>query len=155
MLRPACHRCTARYGITEPVACHLPPHQTVCRRHRLWAGPAARSHGHQFDISPFPEIGRAHRRHLALAHQHGWWHVDFAVSDATRAIYQALRAGTWIPGQQRGCAGSPPAPGNRPWPVCSVSAPASQTTARPVRRRDRDLPGRRLARRLDCAGQSG
>ncbi len=30
-LRPACHRCTARYRITGPVACHLPPHQTVCR----------------------------------------------------------------------------------------------------------------------------
>ena len=39
MLRPACRRCAARYGITEPVACHLPPHQTVCRRHRLWTGP--------------------------------------------------------------------------------------------------------------------
>ena len=45
-LRPACRRCTARYGITEPVACHLPPHQTICRRHRLWTGPAARPHVH-------------------------------------------------------------------------------------------------------------
>jgi hypothetical protein len=43
-LRPACRRCTARAGIPEPVACHLPSHQTVCRRHRLWTGPAARSH---------------------------------------------------------------------------------------------------------------
>jgi len=32
-LRPACRRCTARHGITEPVACHLPSHRTVCRRH--------------------------------------------------------------------------------------------------------------------------
>jgi hypothetical protein len=27
--------------------------------------------------------------------------VDTVVSDATRAIYQALRAGTWIPGQRQ------------------------------------------------------
>jgi hypothetical protein len=101
MLRPACRRCTARYGITEPVACHLPPHQTVCCRHRLWTGPAARSHDGQLDISPFPEIFRAHRRHLALVHHQHWWHVDTAIKDATQAIYHALRAGTWIPGQRR------------------------------------------------------
>jgi hypothetical protein len=101
MLRPACRRCTAWVGLTEPVACHLPPHQTVCRRHRLWIGPSARSHAAQLDISSFPEILRTHRRHLALVHQHHWWQVDTAVSDATHAIRQALRAGTWIPGQRR------------------------------------------------------
>ena len=101
MLRPACRRCTARLGITGPVACHLPPHQTVCRRHRLWTGPAARTHAGQLDISRLPEILRTQRRHLALVHQHHGWHVDTAIKDATRAIYHALRAGTWIPGQQR------------------------------------------------------
>jgi hypothetical protein len=100
-LRPACRRCTARRGITGPVACHLPPHQTLCRRHRLWTGLAARTHAGQLDISPFPEIGRAQRRHLALVHHQHWRHVDAAIKDATRAIYDALRAGTWIPGQQR------------------------------------------------------
>jgi hypothetical protein len=29
------------------------------------------------------------------------WHVDTAVSDATRAVHHALRARTWIPGQQQ------------------------------------------------------
>jgi hypothetical protein len=82
-LRPACWRCTARRGITEPVECHLLPHQAACRRHQLWTGPAARSHDQQLDISPFPEILRAHRRHLA-----------------PHAIYQAIRDGTWIAGQQ-------------------------------------------------------
>jgi hypothetical protein len=101
MLRPACRRCTARYGIPGPVACHLPPHRTVCRRHRLWTGPSARSHDGQLDVSPFPEILRAQRRHLALVHHHHWWQADTAISDATRAICQALRAGTWIPGQRR------------------------------------------------------
>ena len=99
-LRPACHRCTARYGITGTVPCQLPPHQAVCRRHRLWTGPAARSHDEQLDLSPFPEILRAHRRHLALVHHHPWQHVDTAISDATHAIFQAIRTGTWIPGQQ-------------------------------------------------------
>jgi hypothetical protein len=100
-LRPACRRCAARYGITELVACHLPPHQTICRRHRLWIGPAACGHDGQLDISPFPEVLRAHRRHLTLVNQHHWWHVDTAVKDATGAIYHALRGGTWIPGQRR------------------------------------------------------
>jgi hypothetical protein len=101
LLRPACRRCTARYGITEPVACHLPPHRTVCRRHRLWTGPAARSHAGQLDISPFPEVLRAQRRHRHLAQLHHPWRLGDAVRDATGAIYHALRTGTWIPGQQR------------------------------------------------------
>jgi len=100
-LRPACRRCTARYGIAGPVACYLPPHQTICRRHRLWTGPAARSHAGQLDVSPFPEILRAQRRHYHLAQLHHPWRLGDAVRDATSAIYHALRASTWIPGQQR------------------------------------------------------
>jgi len=68
LLRPACRRCTARRGITAPIACRLPPHQTVCRRHRLWTGPAARTHAAQLDIGPLPEILQAQRRHLAQLH---------------------------------------------------------------------------------------
>ena len=52
LLRPACRRCTARLGITGPIACRLPPHQTLCRRHRLWTGPSACTHAAQLDISP-------------------------------------------------------------------------------------------------------
>jgi len=100
-LRPACHRCTARYGITAPVACHLPPHLTVCRRHRLWIGPATRTHAGQLDVSPFPEVLRAQRRHCHLAQLHHPWRLGDAVRDATSAVYHALRGGTWIPGQQR------------------------------------------------------
>jgi hypothetical protein len=62
LLRPACRRCAARRGITGPIACRLPPHQTICRRHRLWTGPSARTPAGQLDISPFPEILRAQRR---------------------------------------------------------------------------------------------
>jgi hypothetical protein len=101
LLRPACRRCTARRGITGPVSCRLPPHQALCRRHRLWTGPAARTHAGQLDISPFPEILRAHRRHLAQLHHHPWQDVEATISAATHAIYHALRGGTWIPGQRR------------------------------------------------------
>jgi hypothetical protein len=83
------------------VACRLPPHLTVCRRHRLWTGPAARTHAGQLDISQLPEILQAQRRHLAQLRDHPWPEVDAAVGDATRAIYQALRGGTWIPGQRQ------------------------------------------------------
>jgi hypothetical protein len=101
MLRPACRRCTARRGITGPIACRLPPYQTVCHRHRLWTGPAARTHAGQLDISPFPEILRAQRRHLAQLRLHPWQDVEDTISAATRAIYQALRDGIWIPGQRQ------------------------------------------------------
>jgi hypothetical protein len=101
LLRPACRRCTARRGITGPIACRLPPHLTVCRRHRLWTGPAARTHAGQLDISPFPEILRAQRRHLAQQRHHPWQDVEATISAATRAIYQALRGGTWILGQRQ------------------------------------------------------
>jgi hypothetical protein len=100
-LRPACRRCTARYGITGPVACHLPPHLTICRRHRLWIGPSARSNAAQLDVSPFPEVLRAQRRHRHLAQLHHPWQLGDAVRDATGAVHHALRGGTWIPGQQR------------------------------------------------------
>jgi hypothetical protein len=101
LLRPACRRCTARRGITAPIACRLPPHQTVCRRHRLWTGPAARTHAAQLDIGPLPEILQAQRRHLAQLHHHRWQDVETTISAATQAIYQALRDGTWIPGQRQ------------------------------------------------------
>jgi hypothetical protein len=101
MLRPACRRCTARLGITGPIACRLPPHLTVCRRHRLWTGPSARTHAGQLDVSQIPEILRAQHRHLAQLRHHPWQDVDTAISDATRALYHALRGGIWIPGQRQ------------------------------------------------------
>ena len=101
MLRPACRRCTARLGIAGPIACRLPPHQTVCRRHRLWTGPAARTHAGQLDVSQLPEILQAQRRHLAQLHRYQWQDVDAAISDAARAIHGALHAGVWTPGQRQ------------------------------------------------------
>jgi len=101
MLRPACRRCTARVGITEPVACHLPPHQTVCRRHRLWIGPAARSHAAQLDVSQLPEVLYAQRCHTALSHHPDWRRADAAISDAAHTIHRTLRDRGWTPHQQQ------------------------------------------------------
>jgi hypothetical protein len=100
MLRPACRRCTARYGITAPVACHLPSHLTICRRHRLWIGRSARTHDGQLDISQFPEILRAQRRHLAQLHHHHWLHVDTAISEAIALLagHRAGQVGGQVPG---------------------------------------------------------
>jgi hypothetical protein len=86
LLRPACRRCTARLGIAGPVACRLPPHLTICRRHRLWIGPAARTHA---GAATLPSCATTSGR------------TDTAVRAATRAIYQALRTGIWIPGQRQ------------------------------------------------------
>jgi hypothetical protein len=136
MLRPACRRCTARCGIAEPVACHLPPHRTVCRRHRLWAGPSARTHASQLDISPLPEILRAQRRHLAqLHHHHHWQLVDIAVSDATHTVLRALAS---APGPRASCnasASSTPPHGTRPRPVPDLAGKATAQATPPSRSR--------------------
>ena len=49
----------------------------------------------------FPVILQAQRRHLAQLHHHPWQDVEATISAATQAIYQALRGGTWIPGQRQ------------------------------------------------------
>lgn len=102
-LRPACRRCTARRGIGEPVLAQLPPHLTICRRHRLWIGPSARTHADQLDVSPFPEILDAQRRHLALLRDHRSSTVNAVLGDASRSIHQSLSlgVGAWHPRQLR------------------------------------------------------
>lgn len=102
-LRPACRRCTARRGIGEPVLAQLPPHLTICRRHRLWIGPSARTHTDQLDVSPFPEILDAQRRHLALLRDHRSSTVNAVLGDASRSIHQSLSPGVaaWHPRQLR------------------------------------------------------
>ncbi len=124
MLRPACRRCAARRGIAEPIACHLPPHLTICRRHRLWIGPSARDHAGQLDVSSFPEIFRAQRRHLSLVRHHRWRQVDDAISEATDTIWRVLRAGAWTGRRLQRFRQL-----DRTWPQDAASAPAGDTTA--------------------------
>lgn len=113
-------------------ACSRPAGEQQVRaaeRDRLWIGSSARTHAGQLDVSPFPEILHAQRRHLAQLDHHPWQDVETTISAATHAIYQALRDGTWIPGQRQRLQQLAPAPGNRPWPGYSAAAPAGQTTA--------------------------
>lgn len=62
----ACRRCTARHGRTDPVPIHLPAHQRLCRRHRIWLGGAC-----QIDLATAPEVVHAHHRAVRLAHRYG------------------------------------------------------------------------------------
>ncbi|MFF5676335.1 TniQ family protein [Streptomyces hygroscopicus] len=73
----ACHRCTARLGIHQPVPVHLPIHHKVCTRHGIWLSDLGEPH---LDLSICPEITTAQHRanrllrrftpqQLTLAHQ--------------------------------------------------------------------------------------
>jgi TniQ len=73
----ACHRCTARRGIHQPIPVHLPIHLKVCARHGIWLSDLGQPH---LDIAACPEIINAQHRadrllqrytpqQLALAHQ--------------------------------------------------------------------------------------
>jgi TniQ len=73
----ACHRCTARLGIHQPVPVHLPIHHKVCTRHGIWLSDLGEPH---LDFSICPEITTAQHRanrllrrftpqQLTLAHQ--------------------------------------------------------------------------------------
>jgi len=55
----ACHRCTARRGILQPVPVHLPAHHKVCARHGIWLSDAGQPH---LDLAACPEIITAQRR---------------------------------------------------------------------------------------------
>ncbi|MEU8250640.1 TniQ family protein [Nonomuraea sp. NPDC048916] len=55
----ACHRCTARRGVHQPVPVHLPAHQKICTRHGIWLSDADQPH---LDLAACPEIITAQRR---------------------------------------------------------------------------------------------
>lgn len=61
----ACRRCAARHQQTEPVPVHLPAHQRLCTRHRIWLG-----HVDQIDLAATPVIIHAHRRAESLARRY-------------------------------------------------------------------------------------
>lgn len=62
----ACRRCAARRGHADPVPVHLPAHQRLCTRHRIWLGGTF-----QINVAAVPEVVHAHRRSARLAHRHG------------------------------------------------------------------------------------
>lgn len=55
----ACHCCTARRGVREPVPVHLPVHLKVCTRHGTWLSDAGQPN---LDVTACPEIITAQQR---------------------------------------------------------------------------------------------
>jgi hypothetical protein len=62
----ACRGCTARHGHTRPVPVHLPAHQRICAKHRIWLGDAL-----QINLDLAPEIVHAHHRADRLGRHSG------------------------------------------------------------------------------------
>ena len=62
----ACHRCTARRGVRQPVPVHLPIHHKVCTRHGIWLSDLGEPH---LDLSICPEIAIAQHRANRLLHR--------------------------------------------------------------------------------------
>ena len=55
----ACHRCTARRGVGEPVPVHLPVHLKVCTRHGIWLSDTGQPN---LDVTACPDIITAQQR---------------------------------------------------------------------------------------------
>lgn len=84
--RPLCQRCMVAKEIHEPVFCYLPPHVTVCHRHRRWIGPPAHIVDDQVDLQDRPQAPRAARTHHRLAHQHTEADLRAALGDARHML---------------------------------------------------------------------
>ncbi|MFC5031833.1 hypothetical protein C8250_002695 [Streptomyces sp. So13.3] len=65
-----CHLCDARHPGGQVVRL-LPHHVYVCLRHSTWIGPPDIDHP-AVDLTRFPEIIDAQRRHLLLLRRYGW-----------------------------------------------------------------------------------
>jgi hypothetical protein len=79
----ACHRCTARLGIRQPVPVHLPIHHKVCTRHGIWLSDLGGPH---LDLSICPEIATAQRRVNRLLHRFTPQQLTLAHQTAVEAV---------------------------------------------------------------------
>ena len=79
----ACHRCTARRGISQPVPVHLPAHYKVCTRHGIWLSDAGQPH---LDLATCPEIIAAQHRASRLLRRCTPRQLMLAYQAAARAI---------------------------------------------------------------------
>jgi transcriptional regulator with XRE-family HTH domain len=88
----ACHRCLAAAAIPPPVPVHIPAHQHICIRHRLWLSAQGLP---QLDLTACPEITAAQRQAHALAQHHRSEHLLHQYLIAHHEIRdQPVRAGT-------------------------------------------------------------
>ncbi len=79
----ACHRCTARRGIGQPVPVHLPAHYKVCARHGIWLSDVGQPH---LDLATCPEIIAAQYRASRLLRRCTPRQLMLAYQAAARAI---------------------------------------------------------------------
>ena len=79
----ACHRCTARRGIGQPVPVHLPAHYKLCTRHGIWLSDAGLPH---LDLAACPEIIAAQYRASRLLRRCTPRQLMLAYQAAARAI---------------------------------------------------------------------
>lgn len=63
----ACHRCTARHGILQPVPVHLPAHHKICTRHGIWLSDTGQAN---LDLAACPEIITAQHQANRLLRRH-------------------------------------------------------------------------------------
>ena len=89
--RPLCRFCTARRGAVEPVYCWLPDCMTVCRRHRRWIAPSARTWEDQHCLAQHPDVLRAGDLHRRLCRRHPQHVVDIAKRDAHHILVRWRR----------------------------------------------------------------
>jgi hypothetical protein len=79
----ACHRCTARRGIHQPIPVHLPVHDKVCTRHGIWLSDADQPY---LDLAACPEIITAQHRANRLLRRYTPQQLTLAHQIATRTI---------------------------------------------------------------------
>jgi TniQ/Helix-turn-helix len=79
----ACHRCTARHGIRQPVPVHLPAHQKICTRHGIWLSDTNQPH---LDLAACPEIITAQHRANRLLRRYTPQQLLFAHQAAAKAV---------------------------------------------------------------------
>jgi hypothetical protein len=78
----ACHRCTARRGIREPVPVRIPAHHRLCTRHNAWLGDADQP---SLDLAACPDIVIAQHRATRLLRRCTPQQLLLACQSATRA----------------------------------------------------------------------
>lgn len=79
----ACHRCTARRGILQPVPVHLPAHRKICTRHGIWLSDAGQPH---LDLATCPEIITSQYRMNRLLRRHTPQQLLLTYQAAAKAI---------------------------------------------------------------------
>ncbi|MFI6172410.1 TniQ family protein [Nocardia sp. NPDC051052] len=79
----ACHLCTARRGVGEPIPVHLPVHLKVCTRHGIWLSDTGQPN---LDVTACPDIIAAQHRINRLLRQCTPQQLIYAHESALAAI---------------------------------------------------------------------